>query len=113
MALPMFGWTTFDDRKRDAERKFEHDKELQFKVGARRNKLLGLWAAEQMGMTGAAADAYAKEVVVSDFERPGDSDVLEKVLGDLTAKGIDADEHKVRREMDRLLETAKQQVMAE
>ena len=105
--------TTFKDRERDAERKYEHDKELEFKIVARRNKLLGLWAAELMGMSGQAADAYAKEVVVSDFQRPGDDDVLEKVFADLKGKGVETTEHKVRLEMDRLRDTARQQVMGE
>ncbi len=68
--------TAFDDRKTAAEAKFKHDQELQFKVIARRNKLLGLWAAEQMGMSGQDAEAYAKQVVIADFEEPGDADVL-------------------------------------
>ena len=103
----------FDDRKKAAEAKFKHDQEFQFKVIARRNKLLGMWAADLMGISGADAEAYAKQVVVADFDEPGDDDVLRKVLGDLTDKGIDADEHKVRTEMDRLLETAKGQVSSE
>jgi hypothetical protein len=105
--------TGFDDRKAAAEAKFKHDQEFQFKVVARRNKLLGLWAAELMGISGADADAYAKQVVVADFDEPGDDDVLRKVLGDLTEKGIDADQHKVRTEMDRLLEEAKTQMATE
>ena len=80
--------TAFDDRKTAAEAKFTHDQEFQFKTIARRNKLLGLWAAEQMGISGEDAEAYAKQVVISDFEEPGDADVLRKVLGDLTDKGI-------------------------
>ena len=80
--------TAFDDRKTAAEAKFTHDQEFQFKTIARRNKLLGLWAAEQMGISGADAEAYAKQVVIADFEEPGDADVLRKVLGDLTGKGI-------------------------
>ena len=79
--------TAFDDRGKGFEAKYKRDQELQFKVMARRNKLLGLWAAEKMDVTGADAETYCKEVVVSDFERPGDDDVLEKVHGDLTAKG--------------------------
>ena len=104
---------TFDDRQRDAEKRFEHDKELEFKVNARRNKLLGLWAAELMGLTGSDADAYAKEVVIADFQKPGSDDVVEKVFGDLQEKGVDITEHKVRLQMDRLQATAKEQVMAE
>ncbi len=79
--------TAFDDRKTAAEAKFAHDQEFQFKTIARRNKLLGLWAAEQMGISGADAEAYAKQVVIANFEEPGDTDVLRKVLGDLTDKG--------------------------
>ena len=105
--------TAFDDRKTAAEAKFAHDQESQFKTIARRNKLLGLWAAEQMGISGADAEAYAKQVVIADFEEPGDADVLRKVLGDLTDKGIATDEHKVRHEMTRLLEEAKTQVSTE
>ena len=108
--------TAFDDRKTAAEAKFTHDQEFQFKTIARRNKLLGLWAAEQMGISGADAEAYAKQVVIADFEEPeepGDADVLRKVLGDLTDKGIATDEHKVRHEMTRLLEEAKTQVSTE
>ena len=102
----------FDKRKNDAEARFRREQELEFKAGARRNKLLGLWAAEQMGISGEGAAAYAKEVVIADFERPGDDDVLEKVLKDLTDKGLDVSERKVRSEMDRLMEIARQQVMS-
>jgi len=105
--------TTFDKRKDDAETRYKHDQELDFKAGARRNKLLGLWAAEQMGITGESADAYAKEVVLADFERPGDEDVLEKVLKDLTDKGLDVSTHRVRKEMDQLMEVAREQVRSE
>ena len=86
---------------------------FQFKTIARRNKLLGLWAAEQMGISGADAEAYAKQVVIADFEEPGDADVLRKVLGDLIDKGIETDENKVRHEMTRLLDEAKTQVSTE
>lgn len=105
--------TTFDNRERDAEKKFEHDEELRFKINARRNKLLGLWAAEKLGIDGDAAEAYAKEVVLADFEKPGDEDVLEKVLADFQAKGVDTDAHKIRLEMDRLLPEAQAQIMSE
>ena len=103
----------FNKRKQDAENRFKHDQELEFKANARRNKLLGLWAAEQMGISGEAADAYAKDVVVSDFDRPGDEDVLEKVLKDLTDKGLDMPSSKLRKEMDRLMEIARTQVRSE
>lgn len=105
--------TQFSDREKAFETKFQKDEELRFKVNARRNKLLGLWAAEKMGLQGGDADAYAKEVVASDFEAPGDDDVLNKVHKDLTGKGIDISEHGVRHEMDRLFEQAKQQIASE
>ncbi len=105
--------TTFDKRKNEAEARFTRDQELQFKANARRNKLLGLWAAEQWGLSGDGAAAYAKEVVIADFDRPGDDDVLEKVHKDLTAKGIEVAEHTVRKEMDRLMEVAIQQIMTD
>ena len=103
--------STFNEREKGFEQKYKHDQELQFKVNARRNKLLGLWAAEQMGITGSAADAYAKEVVAADFEKPGDSDVVEKILKDLKAKGKTTTEPQLRKELDRLLAVAKEQVM--
>ncbi len=103
----------FKKRKQDAENRFKHDQELEFKAGARRNKLLGHWAADQMGISGQAAEDYAKEVVVSDFDRPGDEDVLEKVLGDFTDKGIDISASKLRKEMDRLMDVAREQVKNE
>lgn len=105
--------TQFSDREKAFETKFQKDQELQFKVMARRNKLLGLWAADKMGLQGEEADAYSKEVVVSDFDEPGDQDVLRKVLQDLTGKGIDISEHGLRTEMDRLLDQAKQQIANE
>jgi hypothetical protein len=103
--------TTFNEREKGFEQKYKHDQDLQFKVNARRNRLLGLWAAEQMGITGEAADAYAKEVVQADFEKPGDSDVVAKVVNDLTAKGRPTTEAQVRKELDRLLLVAKEQLM--
>ena len=103
----------FKKRKQDAENRFKHDQELEFKANARRNKLLGLWAAEQMDISGDAADDYAKEVVVSDFDRPGDEDVLEKVLKDFTDKGLDISASRLRKEMDSLMETARAQVRSE
>ena len=102
--------TTFDKRKDDAEARYRHDQEMEFKANARRNKLLGLWAAEQMGISGEDAEAYAKEVVLADFNRPGDQDVLGKVHKDLTDKGLDVSEQQVRKEMDELLEVAREQI---
>ncbi len=103
----------FGKRKDEAETRYKHNEELEFKARARRNKLLGLWAAEQMGVTGESADAYAKEVVISDFDRPGDDDVLEKVHKDLTDKGLDISAKRVRKEMDQLMEVAHEQVRSE
>ena len=105
--------TTFDDREKAFEAKYEHDEELKFKVNSRRNKLLGLWAASLMGKTGADAEAYAKDVVMADFEKPGDSDVVQKLMTDLAAAGKPTDEHASRKESHRLADEAKQQLMTE
>jgi hypothetical protein len=105
--------TTFNDREKAFELKFEHDQEVQFKVTARKNKLLGLWAAGLMGKSGADAEAYAKEVVLADFEKPGDSDVMAKLVKDLAAAGKPTEEHTIRKQAERLVEDAKKQVMAE
>ncbi len=104
---------TFDKREKGFEAKWAHDEELRFKVFARRNKLLGVWAAGEMGITGAGADAYAKEVVAADFEKPGEDDVFAKVRKDFDAKGIALSDHVLRRKMEELLETAKAQVEQE
>jgi hypothetical protein len=104
--------TTFDNRKDSAEKKFAHDAELQFKATARRNKLLGLWAAEKLGKSGADADAYAKTVVMADFEEAGDDDVFRKVKKDLDAAGISESEHAIRRTMEELLASAIDQIKA-
>ncbi len=100
--------TTFDKREEGFEKKFAHDEELRFKAMARRNKLLGLWAAGVLGKSGADADAYAKEVVLVDFEETGDNDVLRKVAKDLQAKAID--EQQIRARMSELLDQAIEQV---
>ena len=104
---------TFDKRQEGFERKFAHDEELQFKAAARRNKLLGLWAADLMGMSGDEADAYAKEVIKADFEEAGDDDVFRKVRADFDAKGVDQSDHQLRRRMDELLEEAAEQIQSE
>ena len=104
--------TTFDKREEGFEKKFAHDEELRFKANARRNKLLGLWAADKLGLTGAAADAYAKEVVTADFEESGDNDVFRKVRKDLDAKGVAQSDHQLRRTMDELMEQAIAQIKA-
>jgi hypothetical protein len=102
--------TTFDKREDAFEKQFAHDEELKFKAEARRNKLLGLWAAEKLGKSGADADAYAKEVVAADFEEAGDADVVRKVLGDLSGKGVT--EAEIRAKMSELLATAVAQIKA-
>lgn len=105
--------TQFDKREKAYESKFAHDEELRFKAAARRNKLLGLWAAELMGMEGDAASAYAIEVVKSDFEEAGDEDVYRKVKGDLDEKGLDISEHRVRKAMADKMDEAMRQITGE
>jgi hypothetical protein len=104
---------TFDERGKGFEAKFKHDQELQFKATARRNKLLGLWAAGLMGLGGIDAENYAKEVVSADFEKPGDDDVLEKVVRDLKAKSIDRTPQQIRKQMDTLMPVARDEIMKE
>lgn len=104
--------SSFDKRQDGFEKKFALDEEQKFKAEARRNKLLGLWAADHLGKIGEDAAAYAKEVVASDFEEAGDSDVLRKVAGDLAAKGISLNEIDVRKKMDALMVEAIVQVKA-
>ncbi len=101
--------TTFDDREKAFENKFAHDEELQFKISARRNKLLGIWAAGLMGLTAEEADSYAKSVVQADFEESGDEDVVRKLLGDLTSAGVEADDQMVRAAMDTQMAEARRQ----
>ncbi len=105
--------TTFDKRKDAYESKFAHDEALRFKAEARRNKLLGLWAAELMGKSGEEADAYSREVVRSDFQEPGDEDVFRKIRADFDAAGIEQSDHQIRRTMDDLMEEAIRQVESE
>lgn len=100
----------FDERQKGFENKFKHDQETAFKINARRNKLLGLWAAKQLGLAGPAADDYAKSVVMADMEKPGDDDVIDKIVKDLSAKGIDATPHRVRAELDSLTAEARKQI---
>jgi hypothetical protein len=104
--------TTFDKREEGFEKKYALDEEQKFRAEARRNRLLGLWAAEKLGITGDAATAYAKEVVAADFEEAGDGDVLRKVFGDLSAKGVAITEAQVRVKMDELMALAIIQVKA-
>jgi hypothetical protein len=98
--------TTFDQRKEGFEKKFAHDEELRFKATARRNKLLGMWAAGKLGVSGPAADAYAKEVVMADFEEAGDDDVFRKVRKDFDAKGVTVPDQDIREAMVELMEKA-------
>jgi hypothetical protein len=100
--------TSFDKREEGFEKKFAHDEELRFKAYARRNKLLGLWAAGVLGKSGAEAEAYAKEVVMADFEEPGDEDVVRKLTKDLAGKGVT--DQQIRAQMSELLAQAVEQV---
>jgi hypothetical protein len=104
--------TTFDEREKDFEARYRHDQELQFKVKARRNKLLGLWAAGRMGLAGDAAEAYARSVVEAEFDG-GDRHVVDKVCADLDGKGQNCTPVQVQSELDHLAEHAKQQIMQE
>ena len=105
--------TSFDDREKGFERKFALDEELMFKSTARRNKLLGLWAAGKMGLSGDEADSYAREVVKADLEEPGEEDVFRKIRGDFDAKSIDQSDHQIRRAMSELMAEAVSQVETE
>jgi hypothetical protein len=105
--------TTFDKRQEGFERKFAHDEELRFKATARRNRLLGLWAAEKLGLTGTEADAYAKAVVKADFEEAGDEDVFRKIRSDFDARGVEQSDHQIRRTMNELLAKAVEQIQSE
>ena len=105
--------TTFDKRKDAYESKFARDEALQFKANARRNKLLGLWAAEKLGKAGEDADEYAREVVRADFEEPGDEDVFRKIRADFDAANVDQSDHQIRRTMDELMADAVAQIEAE
>jgi hypothetical protein len=98
--------TTFDKREEGFEKKFAHDEELKFKAEARRNKLVGLWAAEKLGITGAEAEAYAKSVVTADFDEPGDNDVFRKLRKDFDDKKVAMSDADIRRKMDELLSKA-------
>jgi hypothetical protein len=103
--------TQFDDRERGFEAKFARDEEMQFRIIARRNRLLGEWAARLMNLSEVEAEAYAKDVVRADFEEAGDEDVIRKVLGDLTAAGVDADDAKIRETLAHKLVEARRQII--
>ncbi|MFZ1680240.1 MAG: DUF1476 domain-containing protein [Rhizobiaceae bacterium] len=102
--------TSMKDRETAFESKFALDEEMRFRANARRNKLLGLWAAEKLGKTGEAAEDYAKSVVIADFDEVGDEDVFRKIRGDFDAAGIDQSDHQIRRTMDELMVVAIDQV---
>ena len=103
--------TTFDDREKAFENRYARDQELQFKIIARRNRLLGAWAAGLMGLTVEETEAYAKEVVRADFEEAGDEDVIRKLLGDLTSAGVDCDEARIREALEHKFVEARRQFM--
>jgi hypothetical protein len=104
--------STFDKRQEGFEKKFAMDEELQFKAAARRNKLLGQWAAVKLGMSGEEADAYAKSVVMADFQEAGDDDVFRKIRADFDAKNVEQSDHQIRRTMDELMAQAVEQIKA-
>ena len=105
--------TDFKDRERGEEAKYAHDEDMAFRVAARRNRLLGQWAAEKMGLTAEETAGYASEVVQADFEEAGDEDVIRKVLGDLVAAGVDIDEAGVREALEQKAVEARRQLMGE
>lgn len=101
---------SFEDREKGFENKFAHDQELEFKAQARRNRLLGQWAAGEMGLSGDDADAYAASLVKTDLEEPGDADVMRKIRADFDAKGVHHSDHVIRLKMDQLLDEARAQI---
>ena len=105
--------TGFDDRKRGEETRFKHDQELTFKARNRGNKIFGLWVAERLGLSGEEASAYAKDIVMADFELPGDEDIFTKVRADLAAKSIDISERILEKQLQECRETAAQQIKTE
>ena len=109
LATPM---TTFDDREKGFEAKYALDQDQEFKAVARRNRLLGLWAAEKMGLSPESGEEYARAVVRADFEQPGDEDVFRKVAGDLKASGLSVSEGEIRSKIDELASIAREQIRA-
>jgi hypothetical protein len=105
--------TTFDDRKRQEETRFKHDQELAFKARNRGNRLFGLWVAEQLGLSGEAAQSYAKDVVAADFEAPGDDDIFTKVRADLEAKSIAISDHLLIKHLQDYRQVAAEQIKSE
>jgi hypothetical protein len=105
--------TTFDDREKQEEALYKHDQELQFKARNRGNKMFGLWIAEKLGLSGEAADAYAKDVVMADFDAPGDDDVFDKVKPDLAANSVTVDDDILKKHLEECREQALQQIKTE
>ncbi len=105
--------STFDERERAYEKKFAHDEELKFKATARRNKLLGLWAAEKSGLSEAEAETYANDVVIADLEEPGEEDVFRKIRNDFDARSVEQSDHQIRRAMDEFMAKAIKQIESE
>lgn len=105
--------TTFDEREKAFEHKYQHDQDLQFKTNSRRNKLLGLWAAGLMGKTGEAAESYAREIVVADFEKPGHDDVIERLVRDFAAAGKPTEAGTIRKQSELMMAEARRQIMTE
>ena len=103
--------TQFNDRERAFESKFAHDEEMKFRLVARRNRLLGEWAARKMGLSEAETESYAKDVIRADFEEAGDEDVIRKVLGDLTAAGVEASDAEIRQTLEHKAAEAKRQLI--
>jgi hypothetical protein len=103
--------STFEERERGFETKFAHDQDMAFRITARRNRLVGTWAAEKMGLTAEETDAYAKAVVQADFEEAGDEDVIRKILGDLTSAGVETDETTIRAVLDQQTIEARRQLL--
>ena len=103
--------TTFDERERAFEAKFARDQEMQFRIHARRDRLLGLWAAERMGLTDVEAETYAKELIRSDFETITDDDIVRRLLGDLTSAGVDIEESEIRSRIEEKTVKARRQLI--
>ena len=105
--------TTFDDRERQEETRFKHQQELTFKARNRGNKLFGLWIAEQLGLSGEAAENYAKDVVIADFDLPGDEDIFTKVRADLEAKSVPVSDHLLQKHLLEFRQRAAEQIKSE
>lgn len=105
--------TTFDDREKAFEDKYKKDQELAFRIHARRAKLIGLWAANLMGLTGQDAEAYARQVVETDFQEPGHKDIVRKLLKDFARKGVEMSDHRIEKELEAQFDIARQQILTQ